>query len=175
MTYLVPFDGSRLSKTALARARVFAIAINKAPRDIRRELRRAGTITVEAMSVIPDSARYAREKGWIADDEAFDLRSVAARLHEMVTDIDPGATFEYEAVDGSAMAGTISSRLRARAEADDVAVVFIGSSNAGRIITPLTSVGGGVTASTDYDVHIVRRPLPPAVRERLRSEFFFVD
>ena len=175
MTFLVPFDGSALATAALTKARVYAIAINEAPRGIRAELRRAGAIEVIAMSVVPESERYAREKGWIDDGDAFDVRTVVERLHGMVTDVDPGAEFQYERVDGAATAGTISSRLRQRAEAEDVAAVFIGSRNAGRIITPLTSVGGGVTASQAYDVHIVRRSLPPAARKRLRSEFFLVD
>jgi hypothetical protein len=175
VTFLVPFDGSPLARAALVQARVYAVALNEAPPSLKRELRRAGPVDVVAMSVVPDSARYAREKGWIGDDEALDVRAVAGRLHEQVTDIDPGAGFHYVRVDGAAMAGTISSRLRRRAEEDDVSVVFVGSENAGRIITPLTSVAGGVTASMAYDVHIVRHPMPSEARERLRSEFFFVD
>ncbi|MDZ7701296.1 MAG: universal stress protein [Halobacteriales archaeon] len=175
MTFLVPFDGSALSKAALTRARVYAVALEAAPATVRREVLREHPIGVLAMSVIPESARYAREKGWIADDEPFQARAVVERLHGEVLEIDPGADFAHERVDGAAAAGTISNRLRRRAEAEDVSVVFIGSENAGRIITPITSVGGGVTADEDYDVHIVRRRLPPEARERLRSEFHFVD
>lgn len=175
MTYLVPFDGSPLSKAALTRARVYAIAVNEAPADIRSELLRDRPIEVIAVSVVPDSARYAREKDWIGDQEAFEVRDVVEYLHREVLDIDPSAEFQYELVDGAASAGTISKRLRQRAEEEHVAVVFVGSENAGRIITPITSVAGGVTADRDYDVHIVRTPLPPETRERLKSEFFLVD
>lgn len=171
----MPYDGSRLSKAALTKARIYAVALDAAPASVRQELLREHPIGVLAMTVVPESARYAREKGWIAEDEPFEVRAVVAALHEAVTEIDPGADFTHERVDGEATAGTISGRLRQRAIREDVSVVFIGSKNAGRIITPITSVGGGVTADQDYDVHIVRRRLPPEVHERLRSEFHFVD
>jgi tRNA U54 and U55 pseudouridine synthase Pus10 len=109
------------------------------------------------------------------DDEPFDARAVAGQLHEEVLEIDPGADFSHVRVDGAAGAGTISKRLRSRAEQEDVTVVFIGSENAGRIITPVTSVAGAVAAAQAYDVHIVRQRLPTAPRERLPSEFFLVD
>ena len=175
MTFLVPFDGSPLSRAALARARLYALALEAAPADVRREALRQGPTDVIAMVVVPDSERYARRKGWLEEDEPFSVRAAVERLHQQVTDLDPGASFEFERVDGAATAGTISHRLRRRAEAAEVSVVFVGSRNAGRIITPLTSVGGGVAADEDYDVHIVRRPLPPEARDRLRSEFFLVD
>lgn len=175
MTFLVPFDGSPLARAALARARLYAMALEAAPPDLRREALREGPLDVIAVAVVPDSERYAREKGWLGPDEAFSVRGVVEDLHEQVTAVDPGASFQFDRVDAAATAGTISHRLRRRAEAAEVSVVFVGSRNAGRIITPLTSVGGGVAADEDFDVHIVRQPLPPEARERLRSEFFLVD
>lgn len=175
MTYLVPYDGSALSKAALTRARVYAVALEHAPASVRNEILRETPIGVLAMSVVPESARYAREKGWIGEDEPFDARAVIGQLHEEVLEIDPGADFTHVRVDGAAGAGTISNRLRSRAEREDVSVVFVGSENAGRIITPVTSVAGAVAADQAYDVHIVRQRLPPEARERLRSEFFLVD
>jgi hypothetical protein len=35
--------------------------------------------------------------------------------------------------------------------------VFVGSENAGRVSTPISSVGSPVSEDPDYDVHIVRR------------------
>jgi nucleotide-binding universal stress UspA family protein len=97
---------------------------------------------------------------------------VVERLHQQVTDLDPSAEFQFERVDGSATPGTISTRLRQKADEIDADMIFVGSENAGRIITPLTSVAGGVTADRDYDVCIVRHRLPPAEKTRLKSEFF---
>jgi hypothetical protein len=75
-------------------------------------------------------------------------------------------------VDRSATAGTISLRLRHFADDLDAQTVFIGSENAGRIITPLSSVARGVSTETEYDLCIVRKPLPPDQKTRLKSEFF---
>lgn len=175
MTFLVPFDGSALSQAALVRARIYSVALEHAPASIRREVFREHPLGVLAMAVIPESTRYARENGWLDEDEPFDAGLVVSRLHELVSHLDPEADFTHERVDSGATVGTISGRLRRRAKQDDVTVVFIGSQNAGRIITPITSVAGGVAASQDYDVHIVRSRLPPEARERLRSEFFLVD
>jgi len=42
----------------------------------------------------------------------------------------------------------------------DPSVVFLGSDNVGRVVTPLTSVGVHVAAEESYDVFIVRHPAP---------------
>lgn len=89
-----------------------------------------------------------------------------------MTDVDPSAEFQFERVGGAASAGTISSRLRRTAVELDADVVFVGSENAGRIVTPLTSVGSGVAAEDDYAVCIVRHPLPQEGERRLKSDFF---
>jgi hypothetical protein len=39
----------------------------------------------------------------------------------------------------------------------DVTIIFIGSENAGRVSTPVTSVGDPISTDAKYDVHIVRR------------------
>lgn len=172
MTFMVPFDGTSLSKAALARARQYAIALEEAPDDVVRWLLPDQHIDVVAVSVVPESARYAREKGWIREDEEFSTRRVVEDLHRQVTDLTPNANFQYIRVDGSAGAGTISSRLRNEAEDLETSVMFIGSENAGRIVTPLSNVGRGLAADQDYDVHLVRRPIPPRTLRRLKSDFF---
>lgn len=173
MTYLVPFDGSDLSEAALAKARMHAIALDEAPPDVRKFIVREKPLDVVAVSIVPESAQYAREKGWIRDGEEFRARRVVERLHRQVTDLDPSASFQFERVGSFATSGTISVRLRRKAEELDASVIFMGSENAGRIVTPITSVGGGVTADQDCDVCIVRRRLPPETKKRLKSEFFY--
>jgi len=43
--------------------------------------------------------------------------------------------------------------------------VFLGSDNAGRVVTPVTSVAGTVADDAEYDVHIVRHFSPTAIQE----------
>lgn len=175
MSYLVPFDGSPLSEAALAKARLYAIALDEAPAELKGSILRERPLEVTVVSVVPDSAYYAREKGWVSEGEEFSTRRVVERLHEQVTDVDPSAEFQFERVGGSARAGAISKRIRGKAEELGVDVVFMGSENAGRIVTPITSVSASVAADRDYDLHIVRRRLPPEQQSRLRSEFFFTE
>ena len=172
MTYMVPFDGSALSEAALTKARVHAIALEESRSDITQELHNGGPLEVVAVSVVPDSPHYAGEKGWLEEGEEFSTRRVVERLHEQVTGIDPSAAFQFERIDGAARAGGISQCLRRKADELGASVVFIGSENAGRIVTPVTSVSAAVAADQDYDVFIVRRPLPQDVRSRLKSDFF---
>lgn len=139
--YLVAFDGSEYAKGALLRAVEYA--------DLTRT-------EVEAFTVIPDSARFARKRDWIATTEDYEFRHIVQQFHEQVTTLAPEATFEYQAVDGHIGPGRISREIRGRAITRDAEVVFIGSENAGRIITSVSSVGGGVASTKEYDVHVVR-------------------
>jgi hypothetical protein len=41
----------------------------------------------------------------------------------------------------------------------DASLVFVGSDNAGRMVTSISSVGGSVAADTAYDVVVVRNPI----------------
>lgn len=168
---MVPFDGSPLSEAALAKARMYAIALDEAPAGIRKMILSERPLNVVAVSIVPESARYAREMGWIDEDEEFRTRLVIERLHSHVAELDPSAEFRFERVDGAATSGTISSRLRQKADEIDADVIFIGSENAGRIITPITSVGSKVTAEQTYDVCIVRHRLPSDVEHLLKSDF----
>lgn len=139
--YLVAHDGSEYAKGGLLRAVEYADLTN---------------VDVEAFSVIPDSARYANERGWIGTREDYELRSIVQELHEQVTTLAPEATFEYETIDGYAGAGSIAQEIRRRAVDRGAEVVFIGSEHAGRVATSVSSVGGSVAAEQEYDVLIVR-------------------
>ena len=147
MVLLVPFDGSDLSKAALTRAMEFA--------DYRNE-------EITALSVIPDDAAYARGRGWIDADEALDTETVADRMRERAESVAPTASFRYEVPeDVSSMASTttdITRTIREVAHEEDASIVFIGSENAGRVSTPVCSVGSPVSEDPEYDVHIIRHP-----------------
>ena len=146
MTYLVPFDGSPLAEAALARAVEFAAALEEA---------------VVALSVVPvDERDFAVERGWIDDGEAYDPDAVVDRLGSQVAEIAPDATFRCEhPEDVSSVASVTTDVVRTvRVVAQEVgaSIVFIGSENAGRVSTPVCSVGAPVSEDPRYDVHIVR-------------------
>lgn len=154
MTLVVPFDGSELAEAALGRAVAFGNAFDEA---------------VLAVSVVPNgNAEYARERGWIGPAEPFDRASVVGALHEQVVDCCPSAEFRSEFVGQYAQTGTIANRLRKTARDEEATMVFIGSDNAGRIVTSISSVGGNVAADGAYNVVIVRNRRPsriPTLRE----------
>lgn len=148
MTLLVPYDGSELADTALVRAASFGEILDE---------------RVLAATVVPQgNARYARNREWLADDEAFHLDTVAERLRRRVAEVAPTAAFRYELVDRNAPAGTISKRLRRIAADEDTSMLFVGSENAGRLTRSVASVGSGVAADAGYDVVIVRQARPAA-------------
>lgn len=154
MTFVVPFDGSELAEAALVRAVEFGTVLEE---------------RVVAVSVIPErDSTYARERGWIDPDEPFEMRAVVERLHEQVADLAPSADFRHEVVSRYASAGTIAGRVRGVARELDASMVFVGSENAGRVVTAVSSVGGSVAADRDYDVVIIRNRSPAKV-EKIRQ------
>jgi nucleotide-binding universal stress UspA family protein len=145
MTYLVPYDGSRLSEAALARADEFAGFTGE---------------RLVALTVVPPDPEYARRRGWLGPDEALDVDAVADRLAERVAAVAPEATFRHEETGDSDPVATVEmdvTRAIRRVAADVAAdVLFVGSENAGRVSSPLTSVGSPISEDPAYDVFIVR-------------------
>ncbi len=145
MTLLVPFDGSELSEAALERATEFAEFTGE---------------DVLALTVVPDEVEYALSRNWVDAEEPFDPDAIAERLRERVADIAPGADFRYEVPeDVSSMASCTTDvvrTIRTVAHAVDASVVFIGSENAGRVSSPVSSVGAPVSEDPSYDVYITR-------------------
>jgi nucleotide-binding universal stress UspA family protein len=145
MTLLVPFDGSDLSKAALERATEFAT--------FRDE-------QVVALTIIPDEPEYALSRNWIAADEPFDPDAIADRLADRVTEIAPSAEFRYEIPEDISSMASITTdvirTVRAVAHEIDASVIFIGSENAGRVSTPVSSVGAPISEDPRYDVYIIR-------------------
>lgn len=169
MTFLVPFDGSALAEAALVRAVEFAGVFDE---------------DVLAVSVVPEgNAAYARERDWLGPDEPFDLQSVVSTLHTQVATLCPSADFRHLTVGTHASPGTIATRVRRRARCEDVSMVFVGSDNAGHLVTKVSSVGGTIAAADAYDVVIVRDDAPsriarianaPPHREP-KSDFYYPD
>lgn len=169
MTIVVPFDGSELAEAALVRATEFGNVFDE---------------DVLAVSVIRNgNADYARERGWIEHDEEFDLESVVSTLHKQVTNLCPSANFRHKVVDRYAPSGTISKRLRKVARDEDASMVFLGSENAGHLVTAVSSVAGTVAADGSYDVVIVRDRSPAKIaklrnsssHKNPKSEFYVPD
>ena len=142
MTFVVPFDGSAATEAALARASEFGEALEE---------------SVRAITVIPsNNARYARQRGWLASDEPFDVERIASTLSEQAAEIAPDASFEYERCNRDATANSIAKPIRKFAKRNDASTVFVGSNNAGRLATAAGSVGGRISADGAYDILIVR-------------------
>jgi len=146
MTYLVPFDGSPLAGAALHRASEFAELTGE---------------DVLALAVVPlDERDFAVERGWIDETEGYDPDDVVVALEAEVKGIAPDATFRCERPEDVSSVASVTTdvvrTIRAVAEELDASIVFIGSENAGRVSTPVTSVGAPVSEDPRYDVHIVR-------------------
>lgn len=157
MTFVVPFDGSDLSKAALLRAMQF-------DRAFREGVSRGLEEDVVAIAVIPQSnADYARTRGWLGPGEPFDLDQIVQHLREMVNEIAPEATFEYTTTDRYAPMGTIGTQVRKLARKHDASIVFVGSDNAGRIVSSIT-VGQRVAADRSYETLIVPLMSPAPVK-----------
>lgn len=146
MTYLVPFDGSPLAEAALARATEFATVMDE---------------DVLALSVVPvDERDFAVERGWIDELAEYDADAIVARLREQVATVAPHAAFRCERPEDISSVASITidvvRTIREVAREVDADVVFIGSENAGRVSSPVSSVGAPVSEDPRYDVHIVR-------------------
>lgn len=150
MTFLVPYDESYLSDAALTRATEYAAALDE---------------DVVAVTVIPEhDETYVQNKDWVEDGEEFDVQTAASYVHEQVVTIAPEASFRYERSPTSTPKG-IATEIQRVADDEQPSVVFLGSDNAGQIVTPVTSVAGNVAEDATYDVHIVRYFSPTTVQE----------
>ncbi|QLD85985.1 universal stress protein [Natronomonas halophila] len=167
MTFMVPFDGKELAEAALVRAKEFNTVLDE---------------RIVAVSVIPkENVEYARERGWLQKDEPFDVKRIVAKLHEQVLELAPEANFRHIVVSRYAPTGTIASQLRRHAEQEDASMVFIGSENAGRVVSTVSSVGNNVASDEDYDVVIIRNRTPSKIAKirnnsphrRQKSDFYF--
>lgn len=142
MSFFVPYDDSPLSRSALRRSRDYAEAVEE---------------SLYVYSVVPDSAEYARKKNWIEPDEEFVVEDIVTYLRSQVADIAPMAHFEFLIADPYIQPGTVASRIRRQAQNREATTVAIGSDNAGRVMSPITSVGGKVAAERTFDLLVIRR------------------
>lgn len=141
MTHFVPFDGGGLSRTALRRAAALGEATDE---------------SVLAYAVIPrNDEAYARDR-WLDEGESYDLDRIVAQLRESVAAVAPAADFEHGLVGKHARSGRIATAIRKRAREAGASVVFIGSENAGHIVSSVADVGPTVAADDTYDVYIAR-------------------
>ncbi|MFB6296952.1 MAG: universal stress protein [Salinirussus sp.] len=142
MSFVVPFDGSRLARTALSRAGYLGAQCG---------------IPVLAVTVLPEDTDYARKRDWLDPGEQFDADRIEDRLREQVHGIAPDATFQCHRVRRRLDYGAIARIVRDTAERAGADVVFLGSENVGRIAKPISSIGGNVAARVDYDIYLVQK------------------
>jgi nucleotide-binding universal stress UspA family protein len=145
MTLLVPYDDSPLSRAALRRASEFAAFMDT---------------EVVALTVIPDDPDYAEERGWLTERTPSTPESIAERLREKATEVAPNARFRHETITNEDPVATttldVVRRIREVAHEEEATILFVGSENAGRVASPLSSVGNPLSEDATYDVHIVR-------------------
>ncbi|WP_435333821.1 universal stress protein [Haloarchaeobius sp. TZWWS8] len=147
MSLLVPYDGSSLSTAALRRAREFA---DYSDADL------------VVLTLIPDDPEYATERGWLEDEDTFDVGVIERKLRQRVHDDAPNAEFRCELIENVDPVASVTldvvRRIREVANEESAEILFVGSENAGRVASPLTSVGSPLSEDPQYDVHIVRHP-----------------
>ncbi|KDE60371.1 universal stress protein [Halostagnicola sp. A56] len=145
MTLLAPYDGSELATSALEKATEFSDMLDE---------------ELVVLTVIPDDAEYAQERGWITRGEPFDAGAIADGIRDRALSVAPSATFRTERVDSDEPTATATTdvvrAIRLVAGELEASVVFIGSENAGSVIAPLSSVGSPVANDQRYDVYVVR-------------------
>lgn len=150
MTFLVAFDDSPLSRGALRKA---------------AELGRATDSAVVAVSVIPGSVGYAREKGWlkpssdgrVARKEAMRESVIEKRLAQRVTRIAPGAGFDPVRTDREGVGDSgVGPELRRAIRDHGATDVFVGSSDAGATVERLID-----RRDTAFHLYLIRRPYIP--------------
>ncbi|WP_323676052.1 universal stress protein [Halorubellus sp. PRR65] len=145
MTFVVPFDGTGQSRIGVERA------VELAPPSVR----------VVAFSVVPrKNADWARERGLLDAGESWGNELVISRLQERAHDVSDAVSFQHTTVDRYAPTGKISHEIRAFARDVDATMVFVGSTDAGGIVSSLQSVGTHVASDDAYDVVLVRRTEP---------------
>lgn len=148
MSFVVPFDGTTLAEAGLVRASEYGNAMDE---------------EIVVVTIVPERKRYAQKKGWIGEDEPYDVDAVVEQLRKRVQSLVPDATFDYEVIREAPPAEGIAARLESKIQEYDPAVVFLGSDNVGRIVTPLSSVGVHVATEDGYDIHLVREVRPPRI------------
>jgi nucleotide-binding universal stress UspA family protein len=142
MSIVVAFDGSDLSRSALQQA---------------CEVQELLDEELVVVTAIPsNNATYAREHGWIEAGEDFDGDEIKSKLQDEVENICQGVQFKPIVVGKRPSKGGIANKIRKAAKSAGATMVVLGSDNAGRIVTSLSSVGGGIATDTSYDVLIVR-------------------
>lgn len=140
MTYVVAFDGTDLAEAALERAAGLAGGTGE---------------RLVVVSVVPTDRPLAEEYG-LPEGGEYDPEAAARRLRGRARDVAPDAEFRAVRVDPYASKGRIATKIRAVADETDADVVVVGSDDAGRVVEPVSSVGGAVAGGADYDVLIVR-------------------
>jgi len=143
MTILVPFDGSPHAALALARAADVAETYGA---------------DLLAVTVVHPGVEEPVELGWLDPGGAYDPERVRENLEAAVAEIAPAAAYHVIRSETGLPRGAIAKHLRRFARGRDAELVFVGSESAGRIVTRLSSVGGGVSTEMSYDVYLVRRP-----------------
>jgi nucleotide-binding universal stress UspA family protein len=140
MVFLVPFDGSKASETALARAVEHGQALGQ---------------EVVAVSIIPTGTEYAERRKWIQPDEEFATETASADLRRKIEETTDDAERNFDDSGAYTPDDGLTERVRQVARDVEASVLFVGTNGEapdGRLTTPF----GEVVDDAEYDIHLVR-------------------
>ena len=139
MVFLVPFDGSPAAKAALRRAVEHGLALER---------------SVLAVSFVPTGAEFAQRRTWIEPADDFAAEEAAAALERKIDETTDETELVYDETSAGSPVDGIAAAVRQTAQDVGAETLFVGLQNgsAEALETPF----GSISASADYDVHIVR-------------------
>ncbi len=139
MVFLVPYDGSPVSKAALSRAVEHGSALDE---------------EIVAVAFIATGSDYTERRVWISPSEDFALESAQNELERKIGEATDDA--ERNFTDTTATSPQdLDAHIERVAGEVDASVLFVGTSKNGET-SGLTTPFGTVEQQGDFDVHLVR-------------------
>ena len=140
MVFLVPYDGSSVSNTALSRAVEHGKAMNE---------------DVVAVTLIPTGTAYAERRKWIEPNEEFAVETARNELKRKIEETTDETERNYEGSSATGPDDGIAKHIRQVANDVGATVLFVGTRTNGSaegVETPF----GSIAQDGSYDVYIVR-------------------
>ncbi len=138
MVFLVPYDGSRVARTALDRAVAHGEALDE---------------EVVAVSFVPTGAEYAERRKWIDPSEDFAADSAQSTLERKIEESTDDAERMFSEEAASAPTDGVADRIKQVADDVEASVLYVGTSESEE---ELTTPFGSISPEGAYDVHLVR-------------------
>lgn len=140
MVFLVPYDGSPVSKAALDRAAEHGSALGE---------------DIVAVAFVPTGSEYTERRTWVSPENDFAVESAQNELERKIAEATDDAELNFTDATATAPNDGVAEDIRRVASEVDASTLYVGASNSGDsegIETPF----GAVSSDGKYDVHIVR-------------------